>query len=221
MGEIVYGTCVGTWEKFHRWVEPRLQGRSIITASNQTSLSVAYNRILQAYADGYDPSDIDMVVLIHDDLELIDPDTEEKLRATFDAHPDAGIVGVCGGGPSMSWWGHNPIGHQRTDSMDIVFDGPMEGRVHMVEGSFLAIRQEAIFGDLRFDDQYKFLGYDDVCLHAIQDQWEVWVADIDTHHHSTVGFKSPQIEQMWRESEKIFIEKWGGLCATSPDIVEF
>jgi hypothetical protein len=36
------------------------------------------------------------------------------------------------------------------------------------------------------------------------------VADVDTHHHSTVGFKSAQIAKAWDVAERIFQAKWWG-----------
>jgi Glycosyltransferase like family len=201
--KIGYGCCVGTWDKFHRYVEPRIYSeRPIITASNQTSISVAYNAIL----DGFRVYDLDAVILLHDDLEMIDPQTEEKVLQAFWANTDAALVGVAGGGSSMSWWNVQPIGHQWTDSKLIDF-GMRQGDVHMIEGSFMAFSPWAI-QELRFDERYEFLGYDDVCLHAKAAGKRVIVADIDTHHHSTLGYKSESVRLMWERSEVIFNEKW-------------
>lgn len=205
MVKIGYGCCVGTWDKFHRYVEPRIpRDRPVLTASNQTSISVAYNAIL----DGFRVYDLDAVILLHDDLEMIDPLTEPKvLHALYDGEEGASLVGVAGGGPSMSWWNVDPIGHQLTDSGMINFGNTNVGTVDMIEGSFMAFSPWAI-QELRFDERYTFLGYDDVCLHAKAAGKQVRVADIDTHHHSTVGYKSESVRQMWELSEVIFNEKW-------------
>lgn len=203
--KIGYGCCVGSWSKFHGYVEPRISDdRPILTASNQTSISVAYNAIL----DGFRVYDLDAVILIHDDLEMIDPETEEKVLNAFSLDPEIAIVGVAGGGPGMAWWNDSPIGHQLTDSMMLDFGGRRSGYVDIVEGSFFAFSPWAI-QELRFDERYEFLGYDDVCLHAIEAGKLVHVADIDTHHHSTLGYKSESVRQMWKRSEEIFAAKWG------------
>jgi len=34
------------------------------------------------------------------------------------------------------------------------------------------------------------------------------VADVDTHHHTTIGFKSDAIAKAWDVAEEIFQEKW-------------
>lgn len=210
--KIGYGCCVGTWDKFHRYVEPRIpKDRPILTASNQTSISVAYNAIL----DAFKVYDLDAVILVHDDLEMIDSATEEKVLAALAKRPegyvgDVAIVGVAGGGPSMAWWNVDPIGHQLTDSRMLKFGERREGIVSMVEGSFLAFSPWAI-QELRFDERYEFLGYDDVCLEAWRCGNVVAVADVDTHHHSTLGYKSESVRQMWERSEEIFKSKWQGL----------
>lgn len=202
--KIGYGCCVGTWDKFHRYVEPRIpEGRPVLTASNQTSISIAYNAIL----DGFRVYDLDAVILIHDDLEMIDPRTEEKILTALNYSAGIALVGVAGGGPSMSWWNVDPVGHQLTDSKLIDF-GIRQGFVSMIEGSFMVFSPWAI-QELRFDERYEFLGYDDVCLHAIEVGKQVYVADIDTHHHSTLGYKSESVRQMWERSEEIFNSKWG------------
>lgn len=205
MNKIGYGCCVGTWDKFHKYVEPRIYPeRPIIAVSNQLSISVAYNAIL----DGFKVYDLDAVILLHDDLEMIDPHTEDKVLAELEIHPDAAIVGVVGGGPSMAWWNIDPIGHQLTDTKLLEFGGGIRhGYVDIVEGSFMAFSPWAI-QELRFDERYAFLGYDDVCLEAKAAGKQVIVADIDTHHHSTVGYKSESVKKMWEESEIIFNSKW-------------
>lgn len=174
-----------------------------MTAYNQTSISVAYNAIL----DAFKVYELDAVILLHDDLEMTDPHTEQKVIDAFAENADIAIVGVAGGGPSMSWWNVDPIGHQLTDSMMLEFGDRRSGHVDIVEGSFMAFSPWAI-QELRFDERYEFLGYDDVCLHAREAGKHVYVADIDTHHHSTLGYKSESVRQMWERSEEIFRSKW-------------
>ena len=49
-----------------------------------------------------------------------------------------------------------------------------------------------------------------VCLHALQAGKRNVVVDVDTHHHTRVGWKSPEIEARFVESERMFREKWAG-----------
>lgn len=205
MAKIGYGCCVGSWEKFLRYVAPRVpHGQPVLTASNQKSISVAYNAIL----DGFRVYDLDAVILLHDDLEMIDPRTEDKVMAYLAVHTSVALLGVAGGGPSMSWWNIDPIGHQWTDSLLLEFGSRRVGPVSMIEGSFMAFSPWAV-QELRFDERYEFLGYDDICLEADRANKIVAVADIDTHHHTTVGYKSDAVREMWERSEQIFNSKWG------------
>jgi hypothetical protein len=202
---IGYGCCVGSWDKFHQYVAPKVRDRPVVAISGQRSISIAYNIILDTFFHEFD-EELEAVVLMHDDLEIADPHVEEKIRAAIE--PDVALIGVAGGGPSMWWWNHNPIGHQVTDTRLLEFGNARSGDVDMIEGSFMVFTPPAI-KDLRFDEAYEFLGYDDVCLHARDLDMRVVVADIHTHHHSTLGFKSPEVEAMWRRSEEIFQRKWG------------
>lgn len=204
---IGYGSCVGSWDKFHRYVAPKVRDRPVVAISGQRSIGTAYNIILDTFSHEWH-EELEAVVLMHDDLEIADPHVEEKIRAAI--KPDVAIIGVCGGGPSMWWWNHDPIGHQITDSRLLEFGNRRHGDVDMVEGSFMVFTPWAI-RKLRFDERYEFLGYDDVCLHARKQWMRVVVADITTHHHSTLGFKSPEVKAMWERSEEIFTSKWGRL----------
>lgn len=206
MVKIGYGVCVGSWDKLRRNVIPRVGDRPLFALSGQTQLTVAYNTILDAYRG----REMDAVVLLHDDLEIVDPDAEEKILKAL-AEPGVAIVGVCGGkgDQTLAWWESETVGRQMTDSGMLDF-GPRTGDVAFVEGSLFAFSPWAI-ENLRFDERYPgFLGYDDVCLTARAAGKRVVVTDVDTHHHTTVGFKSPAIAQAWDVAEAIFQKKWWG-----------
>lgn len=203
---IGYGSCVGSWEKFGRNVASRTGGRPMVALSGQPSISVAYNLILDAYKG----RGMDAVILLHDDLELTDPDAEAKfLDALTD--PDIALVGVCGGkgDQTLHWWESEKVGHQMTDSGLLDF-GPRTGDVAIIEGSAMVFSPWAV-DNLRFDERYPGFsaGYDDICLHARAAGKRVTVVDVDTHHHSTVGWKSPQAEAAFAAAEQQFRAKWG------------
>ena len=195
--------CVAHWYRFASNLAERTHGRPVIALSAQPSIAKGYNTILDAYRG----EDVEAVILVHDDLEITDPLAEKKFLAAMD--DDVALVGVAGGGPSLRWWDHSPIGHQMTDSGLIDF-GQRTGDVEMLEGSILVFSPWAI-ENLRIDERYTDFrsGWDDVCLAARAAGKRCVVADVDTHHHSTVGFKSPEIEARFVESERLFAEKWG------------
>lgn len=203
---IGYGTCVGSWDKLRRNVIPRVGDSPLHALSGQTQLTAAYNDIL----DGFAGRGFDAVILLHDDLEILDPDAEAKFLTAL-TDPDTAIVGVCGGkgDQSLAWWNSDTVGRQMTDSGMLDF-GERTGDVAFVEGSIMGFSPWAV-ENLRFDERYPgFLGYDDVCLTARAKGKRVVVSDVDTHHHSTIGFKSEAIAQAWDVAEAIFQEKWWG-----------
>jgi Glycosyltransferase like family len=201
---VAYGSCVGSWQKLYRNVVPRVGDSPLFALSGQTSLCRAYNTILDAYRG----RDLDAVILLHDDLEIVDRDAEAKfLKALADS--DVAIAGVCGGkgDKTLAWWESKTVGHQMTDSGMLDF-GERTGDVAFVEGSIMVFSPWAV-EYLRFDERYPgFLGYDDVCLTARAAGKTVVVADVDTHHHSTIGFKSSAIKAAWDVAEGIFQDKW-------------
>jgi hypothetical protein len=199
-----YGTCVGSWEKLRRNVIPRVGQSPLFALSGQTSLCAAYNTILDAYRG----RGLDAVILLHDDLAITDPEAEAKLLAPL-SDPDVAMVGVCGGkgDKSLAWWNSETVGHQTTDSGMLDF-GARTGDVAFIEGSIMLFSPWAV-EHLRFDTRYPgFLGYDDVCLTAREAGKRVTVVDVDTHHHTTVGFKSAAIAAAWDVAEEMFQEKW-------------
>jgi len=200
---VAYGCCVGSWDKLLRNVVPRVGDRTLITLAGQTSIAVAYNSILEAVRDRRP----DMLVLLHDDLELTDPAAEEKLLAAV-SEPDVALAGVAGGDlRSLYWWNGNRLGYQLTDSGPLDL-GPRHGDTLIIEGSVMALSPWAIT-HLRFDTRYPgFLGYDDICVEARVRGKRVVVTDVDTHHHSVVGWKSDAIRDNFALCEQLFQEKW-------------
>lgn len=201
MREPVYGCCVGSWERFERYVVPKVGDREVIAVAGQGSIATAYNKILSA-ARGR------TLILLHDDLELTDPDAEKKLTEPLD-DPDVGLVGVAGGGTrhGLAWWEDEPVGHQWTDDTFIDF-GRREGDVTHVEGSVMALSSPMVDG-LWFDDDYRgFHGYDEIGSVVTSAGLRVVVVDVDTHHHTRLGFSSAESERLWHEANERFKMKW-------------
>jgi hypothetical protein len=202
---IAYGCCVGSWDRFQRYVVPHVRGRLIATSGHE-HIAVAYNTILDAFDGRTLP---DALVLLHDDLELIDPDAEMKfVSALSDA--DVALVGVAGTRTctSLAWWDRDTIGHQHIDSQLLDF-GARTGDVTALEGSIIVLSPWAI-QHLRFDETYLgFHGYDcDIAMQARRAGRRVVVADVDTHHHVQLGFKTPESAAGWCRADQLFREKW-------------
>lgn len=204
---IGYGCCVGSWERFQSNVVPHTQGREVVALSGQTSIAVAYNKILATYTLPLRKLP-EALILQHDDLEITDPEAEEKILAAF-RDPTVALMGVAGGSArgGLAWWNHDPIGHQLTDSMNIDF-GTRTGYVDSLEGSILAFSPWAIQW-LRFDVQYSgFHGYDEISMQVKAKGRRCLVVDVDTHHHTRVGFDSVASRDEWLRADKRFREKW-------------
>jgi len=204
---IAYGSCVGSWGNFRdNVVESVPPGRPLIGLEGAVSVAVGYNTILEAYRG----KGFDAVILVHDDLEITDPNAEEKFLKAL-AEPDVALVGVAGGmgRDSLQWWNSETVGHQMTDSGPLDF-GSRTGDVSFLEGSILVFSPWAV-ENLRFDERYPDFrsGYDDICLTALDAGKRNVVVDVDTHHHSPIGWKSPEVKAKFMESERIFREKWG------------
>ena len=201
---IAFGVCVGSWRRLWTNVVPYVNGYPLHAVSGQTSIAVAYNAMLDL------ASGADALILLHDDLELTDPQALEKITAAL-AQPGVGIVGVAGGGAGagIGWWGQAPIGHQKTDVMNIDF-GIRAGQVDVLEGSLLALNSRAI-DNVRFDENYPgFHGYDaDICMQAIDLDLSVQVIDVDTWHHTQMGYKSESSRSDWQRADQYFRDKWG------------
>lgn len=205
MVNVVYGICTNSLDRVAQNIIPRIGDRTLITLWNQTSICAAYNHIIDAVKD----HSIDMLVLMHDDLELTDPMGEEKLLAAVNT-PGVGLVGVAGARnvQSIAWWNYETVGHQLTDARLIDF-GLRSGDVDALEGSIIALSPWAI-SNVQFDTRYDgFHGYDcDISFQVRARGRRVLVSDVDTHHHTSMGFKSTNSFNAWNAANSAFCEKW-------------
>ena len=211
MSQLAYGVCVGSWDRFNRYVVPRTEGREVVGLSGQTSIAVAYNKILDTFwRRGSVEDQPDGLILQHDDLEILDPAHAEATILEAFQDPDIALVGVAGGDArtGLAWWNIDPIGHQQTDSMMIDF-GRRTGDVALLEGSLLALSPWAM-NVLRFDASFPgFHGYDEITMHVRRARRRVMVVDVDTHHHTTLGFDSLDSHAEWHRADERFRKKWG------------
>jgi hypothetical protein len=191
---IAYGTCIGSEDRFARFAEPGIARAGgpdavMLTRSEQDSIFSAYNSILD---EARRLPDLEALVLLHDDLELRDPDFEGKVRELF-ADPSIGLAGVVGGSrvTSLSWWEREPHGRASWDGF------PGEGPrvedfgfetvdVDTVDGFFLVLSPWVV-ANLRFDERTfpGFVGYAaDLSFTARRYGKRVIVADFPHHHHA-------------------------------------
>jgi hypothetical protein len=202
---IAYGCCVGSWDRFRRYVM-RGDDQLLYATSGHRSIVTAYNGVLDAATGMGD--DLTAVVLQHDDLEITDPGFEDKVRRIVREYPFS-VAGIAGGDKihGLDWWNATTYGWQRIATQDLHL-GPREGRVQLLEGSLLILSAE-LARALRFDPRFTgFHGYDEFTYQAYKIGADVRVVDIDTFHHTTLGFSSPASEAAWVAANQRFKEKW-------------
>jgi hypothetical protein len=195
-----YGCCVGSWDRFNRYVLPHVGDAPVLGLSGQTSIGQAYNAMLSWAAI----ADFDMLILQHDDLEIIDPEHVAKFVAAL-GEGGAQIAGVAGGSArqGLAWWNADPIGRVQAETTVVDF-GVRAGSVEVLDGCVLAFSPLAI-RSVEFDPRPGFHGYDcDISMEA----GAAVVVDVQTHHHTALGFKDEASHQDWLLTDQWFREKW-------------
>lgn len=135
----------------------------IISIRDAVSLAEGYNR-------GLDRATGDVIVLSHDDIEILAADFATRLLTHLRSYDVVGVVGsVRMTGPTPLWAGHpylrGWITHHAPDSdewhVDLLDPRPVAGDVTVLDGVFLAARR-AVFASVRFDAETfdGFHGYD-------------------------------------------------------------
>jgi Glycosyltransferase like family len=203
---VFYGCCVGSLDKLERWVLPWVGARPLIIVYGAKGIVAAYNQILDLVEPGIE--DGDALILLHDDLEILDPDAEPKFLAAL-TDPDVAMAGVAGGGgESIYWWNHSPVGHQWTDRRLIDF-GMRSGDVTLLEGSIMALSPWLV-RTLRFDPMFTgFHGYDEIGMQVRAAGKRAVVIDVDTHHHNLEGYASPESQASCVVAAEQYRAKWG------------
>ncbi len=146
-----------------------------------------YNAILAAARS---ERDCEGVVLLHDDVEIIDPDFRAKTLAAL-REPEVGVVGVVGGRGLVDaqWWTARVTAGRVFESRHLQDLGVPHADVDVVDGLFLALAPPA-FERLSVDEGLAFFhGYDiDLCLQARESGLRVVVRQIDLLHRTKGGF---------------------------------
>lgn len=207
MTRVTFGCCVGSWERFTRNVVPFADKRPVIALSGQTSITAAYNSIIDSLVP-QPQRDFDMLILQHDDLEIVDPHAIEKFAEVLQ-DPEVAIVGVAGGAAfnGLAWWTANPIGHVLADTGMVDFK-THSGEVDLLEGCILALSYWAV-RNLYFDVRPGFHGYDsDISMLAHSAGKKTVVANVDVHHHTSLGFDNEASHKDWLEADQEFRERW-------------
>jgi hypothetical protein len=206
---IVYAVCIASEERYATCARPGLARVGALERTMESrdnpSIFVAYNRFLDEVRSG---EDVRGLVLLHEDLEILDPLFEAKLARVF-ADPAIAIAGAVGGrGPrGAQWWDACELYGRMPDTYHANDHGGGQHDVDLVDGCLLALSPWAI-DNLRFDEErYEgFHIYDaDICMQARSASRRVVTFDFDAFHHSKRGYGDAS---MHARQEANFLRKW-------------
>ncbi len=235
---IAFGASMTSPELFAQWAGPGITrtaapDSAVFPYQAAGSLFRSYNLICDHAAAH---QDLEALVLVHQDLELDDPDLCEKIRAVL-ADPDVAVIGATGivNARSIAWWegdivwgstvwayGQSGGGRFPATAWNGDRTPPYErpGEVEMVEGSLLVLSPWAV-RNLRFDESLGLLhGYDfDYCMQARAAGRKVVAADLRVLHHHSLDLVTEN--EAWVDAHGRVAEKWEGALpgtvAETPD----
>ncbi len=213
---IAFGCPVTDREKYSRFAEPGIRraiepDSALLLRHHAPSIQVAYNSMLE---EAGARSELEALVLLHQDVELRDGDLAEKLRACM-RDPLVAVVGAVGSDDvrSLEWWRTGCVGGVTAPGLvgpDVLGGGPPAlAAAESVDGLLLALSPWAV-RTLRFDERFApyFHGYDvDLCFQARERGRRVAVVDIDVVHHARMGFFD---RRTWVPAYRLWHRKWGG-----------
>ena len=218
---IAFAVCIGSEEKYRRYAMPGLRAMaepdSLIaeTTADTGSIFDAYNEVLDALCDR---SDLEALVLLHEDTEIVDSEFCLKLRRAFAADPDVAVVGVVGarGVRNLAWWEGEGRGRV-LETRGLVDFGGGSHDVDSVDGLLIALSPWAV-RNLRFDSERftGFHGYDaDICFQARAAGRRVVVDDLAVVHHTKGGYGD---EAAFAAQDATWRAKWSPGFAPSANL---
>ena len=215
---LVFASAVADPERYRRCalsgIRSVAEPDSVVVEVETSSIFDGYNEVLDAFRD--EPA-LEALVLMHDDVEIVDPRFCEKVRRRM-AEPGVGVVGVAGarGVTSLAWWEGDCRGRVRETRGLLDWGGGVHD-VDCVDGLML-ILSPAVVRTVRFDAE-RFSGfhaYDvDYCFEARAAGLRVLVDELDVVHQTKGGFGDKAV---WDEADRIWRSKWAIGSDLSPAI---
>lgn len=224
---IAFGCAVTQPEAYERWAEPGIQrvrepDSAVYPNSSAGSISRAYNLLLDMAGQH---QDLEALVLLHQDIEIIEPDFCARIRSSL-SDPDVGVLGCVGAldARSLAWWEgsvtwgsfiHRYYEHGGGEVRAFAAGDAQQqpppyartGEVDTLDGVLLVLSPWSVHS-LRFDETLSpFDGYDfDFCLQVRAAGRKVLTADLKViHHHSLELMVNPE---RWIEANIRLTDKW-------------
>ncbi len=163
--------------------------------------------------------DLEALVLVHERMELTDPDTCATVRAAL-SDPEVGLAGCVGatGAPGLAWWEGQvvsaPIVHRYHEhgggdlaAFAWTHPAPAPGEVDTLDGSLLVLSPWAV-REMRFDEGLHLPhGHDhDLCRQVRAAGRRLLVADLPAVRHHPL--KLIDDLDIWVESHVAVARKW-------------
>ncbi len=161
--------------------------------------------------------DNDIVVFIHEDVEIMDNLFKEKIDLIF-KNENVGLLGVIGCTEFTKngmWWANRPenlFGHiiqENNDKENHLVKGAIgySDNIVAVDGLILMIRGKLLKDGLRFDSRFGMDFYDiSICLDILmKTDYKIAIADILVKHRS-VGMGS--LGENWKNSRDAMLKKY-------------
>jgi hypothetical protein len=226
---IAFGCPITRPEDYDRFAAPglRLVGEpdsEILANSSAGSIARAYNLLMDLAAKH---DDLEALILLHQDVEIVDPDFCAKVREVF-ANPDVGVAGCVGAldARNMAWWEGSVTWASFSHRYYELGGGELPafamhpervpppayartGEVDTLDGFLLVMSPWAV-RNTRFDESLgPFHGYDfDICMQVRQAGRKVVTANLKVvHHHSLELCSDPE---NWITAHMRLTEKWDG-----------
>lgn len=179
----VFGVCVESLERFERHCLPSIAAHggddATLMSSPDHPVAKTYNDVLAA---SLDIDGVEAVVLLRDDVEIVDPHFQARVRAAFERDPQLAVIGASGAGSAPRWW---QVDDRRAS-------GPLHGigapgtPVDYIDSACIVLRPD-LAARLRFDD-VAFTGPSgfevDFCHRVREQGWTVSVEPIALTRHA-------------------------------------
>jgi hypothetical protein len=187
---IAFAACVGEQQTFECYARAGIarhgEPDSVLVEIDSDSIFAGYNEALESFATR---TDLEALVLLHEDVEIFDAAFCAKLRERL-RDPSIGVIGVIGasGVRSLCWWEGTMRGRV-LETRGLIDHGAGCWEVDTVDGLLMVLSPWAV-RNLRFDaDRFHgFHGYDvDFCLQARAAGRRVHVEDLTVMHHTRGG----------------------------------
>jgi SAM-dependent methyltransferase len=190
---IIVGSCVaGDGSRYRSVALPSIEaavseGDLVLSAvGDERGIAAVYNQFIDVARQR---DDCEALALVHDDVELIDPNFRVKVLAAV-GEVGVGVAGVIGGAglASMKWWDARHTAGRVFETRGLIDLGVTQADLDVIDGLLMVISPIA-FASITFDEVAcpHFHGYDvDYCLQARQAGLRVVVRPIEVVHRTVV-----------------------------------